>query len=69
MMTSLMTGYSTIPNATQTPLAIWGVRFKTALIPALMYMVMAVIFYLFYDLEGDKKLQVMRQCKEMGLTR
>ena len=69
MLTSLMTGYSTIPNAIQTPLAIWGVRFKTALLPAILYMVMAVIFYLFYDLEGDKKTQVMKQCKEMGLTR
>ena len=69
MVTSLMTGYSTLDGAHQTELAIWGVRFKTALLPAVMYMVMAVIFYLFYDLEGDKKTAVMRQCKEMGLTR
>jgi len=68
-LTSLMTGYNTIPGATQTPLAIWGVRFKTALLPALMYVLMALIFYLFYDLEGDKKIAVMKQCKEMGLTR
>jgi Na+/melibiose symporter-like transporter len=64
-----MTGYSTLPDAHQTPLAIWGVRIKTALIPALMYMVMAYIFYKFYDLEGEKKASVVRQCKEMGLTR
>ena len=69
MVISLTTGYSSIPGATQTPLAIWGVRVKTALIPAIMYMTMALIFYLFYDLEGDKKTQVMQQVKEMGLIR
>ena len=69
MVVSLTTGYSNIPNATQSPLAIWGVRVKTALIPAILYMVMALIFYKFYDLEGAKKAEVMRQVKEMGLTR
>ncbi len=69
MVISLTTGYSSIPGATQTSLAIWGVRVKTALIPAIMYMTMALIFYLFYDLEGDKKTQVMQQVKEMGLIR
>ena len=69
MVVSLTTGYSNNPNVTQSPLAIWGVRVKTALIPAILYMLMALIFYKFYDLEGAKKAEVMRLVKEMGLTR
>ena len=61
-----MTGYD--PKKI-TPLAIWGIRFKTALLPAILYMVMSGIFYLLYDLEGVKKEQVMKQVKELGLTR
>ena len=66
---SITTGYNTTPNATQSPLAIWGIRVKTALIPAILYMVVALIFYKFYDLEGEKKAEIMRKVKEMGLTR
>ena len=66
---SITTGYNPDPQATQTPLAIWGVRVKSVLIPAILYMVVALIFLKFYDLEGAKKEEVMRQVKEMGLTR
>jgi len=66
---SITTGYNPDPQATQTPLAIWGVRVKTVLIPAILYMVVALIFLKFYDLEGAKKEEVMSQVKKMGLTR
>lgn len=65
-----ITGY--IPTEellAQTVLAIWGIRVHRALIPMILYLVMGLIFRKFYDLEGDKKAEMLRKLKEVGLFR
>jgi len=66
----VLTGYvATEELAAQTALAVWGVRIHRALIPMILLIVMGFIFRQFYDLEGEKKAELVRQLKEAGLFR
>jgi len=63
----ILTGYNPDPHATQTPLAIWGLRIQMGLIPALLNLVAFIIMFKWYDLEGEKKLAVKEKLRKMGL--
>jgi len=60
------TNYDPSPNASQTPLAVWGVRVHTALIPLLL-LIISIIAILFYDLKGDKKMVLKENLRRKGL--
>lgn len=62
----IATNYDTNPQAIQSPLAVWGVRVHTALIPIIFY-VLAFIVMLFYDLKGEKKIAIRKMLHEKGL--
>lgn len=63
----ILTGYNPDPTATQTPLAVLGVRLITGLIPAIFSFTGAIVFLLFYDLKGEKKLKMIAMMREKGL--
>ena len=63
----ILTDYNPDPLAVQTPLAIWGLRIQMGLIPALLRILAFVIMVKWYDLEGEKKLAVKRQLRELRL--
>ncbi len=63
----IVTSYNPDPNAIQTPLAIWGIRVHTGLVPALIMFSISLILYKLYDLEGEKKGGMMSKLREMGL--
>jgi Na+/melibiose symporter-like transporter len=52
------TGYNQEPNAPQTELAVFGVRVHTGLIPAIFLLIAGILFLLFYDIYGAKKLKI-----------
>lgn len=60
-------GYNPDPSATQTPLAIWGIRVHMGLIPMILMCLAFFIAYKWYDLEGEKKQEVIAKLKSMGL--
>jgi len=63
----ILTGYNPDPHATQTPLAIWGLRVQMGLIPALLSLLAFIIMLKWYDLDGEKKLAVKQRLRELGL--
>ena len=67
------TGYNTDPNAfgpaDQNPMALWGIRIHTALIPGIMMIIMGVIFKRYYTLEGEEKMALVRKLKDIGIYR
>jgi len=63
----IFTGYNPDPNATQTPLAIIGIRIHAGLIPALIMFTMCIIFYKYYTLEGAEKEAMVKKLKDMGI--
>ncbi|TXT63985.1 MAG: putative symporter YjmB [Promethearchaeota archaeon] len=54
----IATGYIQEPNAVQTQLAVTGVRVHTGLIPAILLLIAGILFLLFYDIYGAKKLKI-----------
>ena len=68
-----MTGYNTDPNAfgpaDQTAAAIWGIRIHTALIPALMMIIMGFLFKKYFTIEGKEKEALVKKLKDMGIYR
>ena len=62
----IATNYDANPKAVQSPLAVWGVRVHTALIPILFYLLSFCIM-LFYDLKGEKKVAIKKMLHEKGL--
>ena len=62
----IATNYNPSPNAVQTPLAVWGVRVHTALIPMLL-LIISVVAILFYDLKGGKKIALKESLRRKGL--
>ncbi len=62
----IATNYDPNPKAVQSPLAVWGVRVHTALIPIIFY-ILAFIVMLFYDLKGEKKIAIRKMMHEKGL--
>jgi Na+/melibiose symporter-like transporter len=69
----LLTGYNTDPNAfgpvDQTAAALLGIRIHTALIPAIMMIIMGLIFKKYYTLEGAEKEALVKKLKDMGIYR
>ncbi len=62
----IITGYNPNPDAIQTPLAVWGVRVHTAVIP-LILLILACIVILPYDLTSEKKNAIKKKMRELGL--
>ncbi len=63
----IVTGYNPNPNATQTPLAIWGIRVLMSLIPAILAVLAFLVFKKWYDLAGEKQAAQKGKLREMGL--
>ena len=63
----ILTAYNPDPYAKQTPLAIWGIRIHSGLIPSLLGFVGFFILLKWYDLKGEKKQEMLTKLKEMGL--
>ena len=61
----ILTGYR--PGATQTELAIWGIRVHGAVIPAILCFIAFLILIKWYDLKGEKKEILYSKLKKMGL--
>lgn len=62
----IVTGYNSDPHATQTPLAIWGIRLHLALFP-MIFLFFSGFIMLFYDLKGEKQRLLKRKLRERGL--
>jgi Na+/melibiose symporter-like transporter len=67
MVVHIATAYNPDPNAVQTPLAIWGIRVHTGLIPAILMIVISLIVYKWYDLTGERKESMLKELKAKGL--
>ena len=65
----ILTLYDPDPAAIQTPEAILGIRIHAALIPAIMYIIMGLIFKKYYTLEGAEKEALVRKLKDLGIYR
>ena len=63
----ILTAYNPDPGATQTPLAILGIRIHAGLIPAILMLSVSLVVYKWYDLEGKKKEEMVKKLKDMGL--
>jgi len=61
----IATGFNPDPYATQTSLAIWGIRFNGIILPALIMVGMALIFRKYYTLEGAEKEALVRKLKDL----
>jgi len=61
------TGYNPDPNATQTPLAIWGIRIHRALIPFILALIGFIIVMKWYDLEKEKTIVIKQKLKQLRL--
>ena len=53
----------------QSTAAIWGIRIHAALIPAVIYLIMGLIFKKFYTLEGPEKEAMVAKLKELEIYR
>lgn len=67
VLVHINTGYNPDPNATQTPLAIWGIRIHMALIPFVFTLIAFFVMYKWFDLKGEKKEKIFAELKEKGL--
>jgi Na+/melibiose symporter-like transporter len=65
----ILTNYNPNPLATQTPLAVLGVRIHSGLIPGIILIIAGVSFLLVYDLKGEKKLKMQEQLKKVMLEK
>ncbi|MFX1340325.1 MAG: MFS transporter [Promethearchaeota archaeon] len=61
------TGYNPDPKATQTPLAVWGIRIHAGLIPALLAFLCFILMHKYYDLIGEKQKALKTRLREMRL--
>jgi GPH family glycoside/pentoside/hexuronide:cation symporter len=61
----ILTGYR--PGATQTDLALWGIRIHGALIPAILCFIAFLILIKWYDLKGEKKERLFSELERKGL--
>ncbi len=67
---SIVTLFDPDPAATtQLPIAVWGIRVKGYLIPAIIMFLMGLLFRAFYTLEGAEKEALVRKLKELALYR
>lgn len=63
----IITNYNPNPNATQTPLAIIGIRIHAGLIPALLMFTISFIVYKWYTLDGEIKAEMVKKLRAAGL--
>ena len=63
----MATGFNPDPYATQTTLAMWGIRFNGIILPALILVGMALIFRKYYTLEGAEKEALVKKLKDLGI--
>lgn len=63
----LATGFDPDPYATQTPLALWGIRFNGIILPTAIFVGMALIFRKYYTLEGAEKEALIKKLKDLGI--
>lgn len=63
----VITGYNPDPGATQTALAIWGIRIHRGLIPLILCLGATLVMILWYDLKGEKKIAMKSKMRELGL--
>ncbi len=63
----IATGYNPDPEATQTPLAIWGIRIHMGLIPSILALLAFIVMKKWYDLEGEKKIAIKQKLRQLGL--
>jgi Na+/melibiose symporter-like transporter len=61
------TGYNPDPHATQTPLAVWGIRIHAALIPFLLGLLGFIVLLKWYDLEREETIVIKQKLKQLGL--
>ncbi len=58
---------TTTEGATQTPIALWGINFHTGLIPCILVLVGALVFWRLNTLNKDKVAKIKTQLTEMDL--
>jgi len=63
----IATGFNPVPGAPQTPLAIWGIRVHTALIPIIIILIGGIIFWKYCDLIPEKVDDIRTKLKELQL--
>jgi len=63
----ILTAYNPDPAATQTPTAILGVRLLAGFFPGIFCIAGAIMFLIFYDLKGEKKLKMVAELRLKGL--
>jgi GPH family glycoside/pentoside/hexuronide:cation symporter len=63
----LATGFVAEAGATQTELALWGIRFNGIILPAAIFVGMALIFRKYYTLEGAEKEALIKKLKDKGI--
>jgi len=63
----ILTAYNPDPTATQTATAVWGVRILAGFFPGIFCIVGAIVFLIFYDLKGEKKLKMVAELRLKGL--
>jgi Na+/melibiose symporter-like transporter len=63
----IVTGFNPVPGATQTPLAILGIRLHMAILPALFFAVVVLIFWKFWPLTTERVQEVKEKLLELGI--
>ncbi len=63
----IATGYNPNPEATQTPLAIFGIRLLMGAFPAIFAFLGGLTLILWYDLKGEKLKELKTKLRECGL--
>jgi GPH family glycoside/pentoside/hexuronide:cation symporter len=58
---------TTTEGATQTDIALWGINFHTGLIPAILVLIGALVFWKLNDLNKDKVADLKKQLQKMDL--
>ncbi len=62
-----VTGFDPSPGATQTPLALFGIRVHMALVPMIFFYIGAIIFAYWWDLKPEKYEGIQEKLKELGI--
>ena len=62
-----LTGFNATPGATQTPLAIFGIRMQIGLIPMLFIVIGFLVFLKFFDLKEEKMESIRKELKALNL--
>jgi Na+/melibiose symporter-like transporter len=63
----LLTGLDPDPTATQTPLAILGVRLTVSVIPMIVLAIGVILFWILYDITPERRAQIQEELIELNL--